>query len=141
MTAVATGRAQDNGIIRVGRKGLKKFAFGEDGEPFELDVVNTFQAWVGVDESYRPAEEDAEGLRPIPIADMPAYHAAAVAFVKDAAKGAAPEKLTTAEALDFLARLREEYDGLVSFFRPKSSEKPKSPDSSGPAMRFSAEES
>lgn len=124
----------NNGVIRVGRKGRKKFAFGEDGEPFEVDVVVAFQAWVGIDDQFRERSED----RTITTADMPAYHQAAVEFVSQLAT---PERLevTTAEALDFLARLREQYDEVAAFFQPKSREERNLPDSSGAELRFSME--
>ena len=126
-----------NGVIRIGRKGLRKFAFGDDGEPFEVDVVVAFQDWVATDESFRPAVRDEEGGRPIPGGDMAAYHLAAVEFVARLSGGTAD--LTTAEALDFIARLREQYDEMVDFFRPRSRKKPESPDSSGAELRFSVE--
>jgi hypothetical protein len=134
-----------NGVIRVGRKGLKKFAFGEDGEPFEIDVVVAFQAWVNVDNEFRERSED----RTIHTKDMPDYHAAAVHFVTMLAtdysagspNSSKQPQITTAEALDFIARLREQYDELADFFRPKSREKPDSPDSSEAQLRFSMEES
>lgn len=137
-----------NGVVRIGRKGLKKFAFGDDGTPFEVDVVVAFQAWIGVDDEFRPVDEDANGHRPIPTAEMPAYHQAAVEFVRGLAaipsqtgKDSILPDITVAEALDFIARLREAYDELAGFFRPKSREKPDSPATSevGSELRFSAE--
>lgn len=130
--------SSSNGVIRIGRKGIKKFAFGEDGAPFEVDVVATFQQWIGIDDQFRPAEENAEGNRPIPTAEMPAYHAAAAAFVG----GMAGTEVTVAEALDFIARLREQYDELAHFFVPKSRRGQGSPDTSAEAsatLQFSEE--
>ena len=120
----------NNGVVRIGRKGLKKFAFGETGEPFEVDVVNVFQEWLLIDESLR-----SEGGE-IKMEYMPAYHQAAVAFVERLSGFT----ITTAEALDFLARLREQYDELASFFQPRSLEKRASPATSVQEMRFSVEE-
>jgi hypothetical protein len=132
--------SQDNGVIRVGRKGLKKFAFG-DGPVFEVDVVEAFQEWIGIDDEFRPTDIDED--RSVPVARMPEYHAAAVAFAKrlsgNTSVRGAPEDITVAEALDFIARLREQYDELADFFRPKSREKRESQDSSV-GMRFSTEE-
>lgn len=125
-----------NGVIRIGRKGIKKFAFGEDGVPFEVDVVVAFQEWIGIDRTFRQDEGDG----PIRPDDMPDYHRAAVDYV---CRLSASEKLTTAEALDFIARLREQYDELVVFFQPRLRPEPGSPDTSGAhsEMRFSVEES
>jgi hypothetical protein len=137
----------NNGVIRIGRKGIKKFAFGDD-EPFEVDIVVAFQEWVGVDESFRPTDPDTEGNRSIPTDQMMAFHQAAVDFVEGLANkawadgaGTPPPAvdLTKAEALDFIARLREQYDELAVFFRPKSREKPDSQDTSAAELRFSVE--
>lgn len=143
-----SGNSSSNGVIRVGRKGRKKFAFGNDGAPFEVDVVVAFQEWIGVDDHFRERTED----RSIATADMPEYHRAAVEFVQRLATTAplsdtldntrvelvAPD-ITTAEALDFIARLREQYDELADFFVPKSREKRASPDTSESELRFSVE--
>lgn len=134
-----------NGVIRIGRKGLKKFAFG-DGPVFEVDVVIAFQRWIAIDDSFRPETEDAEGNRPIAVSDMAAYHQAAVEFVSTLNQDPrtppkAPLEVTTAEALDFIARLREQYDELAVFFRPNLQKERDSPVTSGAELRFSEEES
>ena len=127
--------SSNNSVIRVGRKGLKKFAFGEDGPVFEVDVVVAFQEWIGIDKSFRQDEGDGVIL----TADMPAYHLAAVEYTKKLSSG----DVTTAESLDFIARLREQYDELVVFFQPRSRERLDLPDTSeaASALRFSTEES
>ena len=130
----------NNGVIRIGRKGLKKFAFGEDGEPFEVDVVVAFQEWIGIDEGMRDNEE-----RVIKTVDMPAYHEAAVRFAQRMSGGNTDSDgnitITVSEALEFIALLREEYDRLASFFQPKSPEKRDSHASMGSELRFSVEDS
>lgn len=128
----------DNGVIRIGRKGRRKFAFGEDGQPFEVDVVVALQEWICIDEQFR--QNDA---RDIALADMVEYHHSAVVFAERCANSHLDEKtnVTTSEALDFIARLRECYDEVVVFFQPKSREKRDSPDSSGAELQFSEEES
>lgn len=132
------------GIIRVGRKGRRKFAFGEDGEPFEVDVVVAFQEWVCIDDQFREGYED----RIIPPSAMAEYHRAAVEFAKsqacdpvsgDPQHGNPPTEITTAEALDFIARLRECYDEVADFFQPKSRAEPDSQDTSAAELRFSVE--
>ena len=132
--------SQNNGIIRIGRKGLKKFAFGEDGAPFEVDVVVAFQEWIVVDDNFRPPEESGVEERNIPLSEMASYNAAAVEFVKQLSNGTV-DSITVAEARDFLARLREAYDELTDFFRPKSRQKQDSLDTSEVELRFSVEES
>lgn len=123
-----------NGVIRIGRKGVKKFAFGTDGAPFEVDVVSAFQAWLTIDDEFREAHADHK----IPWSQMPDYNAAAVGFVQQVSGG---QTVTPAEALDFLARLREQYDEVAAFFRPKSLDAQESQDSSAVELEFSAEES
>ena len=133
--------SKSNGVIRIGRKGIKKFAFGEDGTPFEVDIVEAWQGWITVDDGFRPVDEDEQGNRLIPVSEMAAYHAAAVAYVEMLAgtDTSQPNTISKAEALDFIARLREEYDELADFFRPKSRQKPDSPATSGAELRFSVE--
>lgn len=127
----------NNGVIRIGRKGIKAFAFGEDGPSFKVDVVVAFQAWLSVDDSFRPEETPEGGDRLVSKQDMPAYHQAAVSFVKELGGG----DVTVAEALDFLARLREQYDELAVFFRPKLRDEQDSQDTSEgrSELRFSVE--
>lgn len=127
----------NNGVIRIGRKGIKQFAFGEDGAPFDVDVVVVFQQYLIMDNEFRQlSEPDENGLRVIPLAEMPAYHFACVKFVHDLSGSV----VTAAEALDFLARLREAYDELVDFFQPKSRKNQGSPDTSEVELRFSEAE-
>ena len=126
----------NNGIIRIGRKGMKTFAFGEHGTPFEVDVVVVLQQWYVIDDNFRPMEEDAEGGRSIPTAELPAYHKAAQAYVSEISN---TPNLSVSEALDFIARLREQYDELAVFFRPKLREEPASPATLEVETRFSEE--
>lgn len=133
----------NNGVIRIGRKGLKKFAFG-DGPVFEVDVVVEFQKWISIDDSFRPETENADGNRPVAVSDMAEYHRAAVQFVCELAFdkdviGRTKNLITTAEALDFIARLREQYDELALFFRPNLRKEQNLPASSGVELRFSEE--
>ena len=123
-----------DGVIRIGRKGIKKFAFGDDGAPFEVDVVRAFQEWLNIDEQHRQTDGDKKGM--VLPEDMPAYHQAAVDF----ANGLSNTKVTVAEALDFKARLCEQYEELADFFRPKRRGEDESPGTSGAALQFSAEE-
>ena len=133
--------SDNNGVIRIGRKGKKKFAFGESGEPFEVDVVTAFQEWVGIDDEFRERTDD----RSILTSDMAEYHRAAVDFAVRLAGNTVPvndmptSTITSAEALDFIARLREQYDEVAVFFRPRSRDEPDLPATSGAELRFSAE--
>lgn len=135
----------NNGVIRIGRKGVKKFAFGEDGAPFDVDVVVAFQGWLCIDDEFREREGCVDRI--IKTSDMPEYHQAAVQYVNSLAGGVQPDNekggsystITVAEALEFIALLREEYDKLLTFFRPKSQDEPDSPDTSEGGLQFSEE--
>ena len=121
-----------NGVVRIGRKGLREFAFGESGEPFSVDVVAAFTEWVSIDSEFRQRSEDGT----VQNCDIQSYHEAATKFVKS--KGGTPTSV--AESLEFLARLREIYDELVHFFQPRLPEGHDSPATSGVELQFSEEE-
>lgn len=123
--------SENNGVIRVGKKGMAKFAIGEEGKPFEVDVVATMQQWFIIHESYQQTEGEEKGK--IRTEDMPAFHSSAVDFVKQLAPEDNP---TTAEALHFLALLREQWDGLIDFFQPRKREKDESPGTSAEGLVF-----
>jgi hypothetical protein len=134
--------SSSNGVIRIGRKGIRKFAFGDDGPPFEVDVVVAFQKWIMIDDEFRSTELNENGNRIIPLERMPEFHQAAIAFVEQLRGGPISGEglITTAEALDFIARLREQYDELADFFQPRSLEERDSPGTSEVELRFSQEE-
>jgi hypothetical protein len=125
---VSTKVSSNGEVIRISRKGLKKFAFGEEGEPFEVDVITTFQKWISIDNDFR----DDGGL--VPPQEVAAYHQAAVDFACQACNASSNPAvgfITTAEALDFIARLREQWEDLTTFFRSKSREERGLPGTSG----------
>lgn len=142
--------SKENGVIRVGRRGTVKFAFGEDGAPFSVDVVTAWQEWICIDEEFRE-REGREGQ--VLNQDMPEYHQKAVEFAKrlgtteviektpegPVSRGFIEPDITTAEALEFIARLREQYDEVATFFRPRLREERDSQDSSEAELRFSVE--
>lgn len=155
---MSKGNQASNGVIRIGRKGLKKFAIGEEDDPrklpvFEVDVVVSFQEWIGIDEEFRFEDGDVYQTGPktgqevttddvgtISTDVMSGYHKAAVHFVTRLMDGDEDHPaITVAEALDFIARLREQYDELAVFFRPRSRERPDSPGTSEAELRFSVE--
>lgn len=105
------------GVIRIGRKGKRYFAFG-DGAPFEIDVVVVHNQWMDVDRSFR--DEKGE----VPEGKLTELNHACWSFVKEVSGVA---DLTLAEALDFLARVTEESGRLADFFVPKLPEGPSSP--------------
>ncbi len=146
---------KSNGVIRVGRKGRKKFAIGAEDDPrrlpdFEVDVVVAYQRWICADESFRPELPNEQGRRPIPDERMAEFHAAAVEFVEGLGGEKYAGQITTAEALDFCARLGEQYDDMADFFQRRSRQERASPATSEEGsndtsptptgLRFSTEE-
>lgn len=144
--------SSSNGVVRIARKGRRKFAFGEEGTPgsapFTVDVVDVFHSWLGTYDQFRQEEEDESGERPIPRENREAYHAGAVQFVEalrnsptDVRGEERYEEVSVAEAMDFMARLREAYDELVVFMQAKSRAKQDSPATSEEPsqLRFSVE--
>jgi hypothetical protein len=141
-TQATPSNAQSNGVIRVGRKGKKKFAFGDGPDDvFEVDVVEKFQEWISIDESFRPevptTHDRGEKVRPVPNERMAEFHAALFDFAKRCAGDKAPADLTLAEAIEFKTKLMEVYDELSDFFVPKSREKSSSPLSAEARLSFS----
>lgn len=126
--------SESNGVIRVGRKGIKKFAFGEDGSVFSVDVVVAFHEWIEADNRFRDERGDED--RSIPHSATAEYNQMAVDFVQ---KLSGYGDLSKAEALDFVARLCEQFNELADFFHPKRREEDESPDTSEVELRFSAE--
>lgn len=125
------------GIIKIGRKGIKKFAFGDnEADVFEVDIVEVWYKWIALDNSFRPEEEDANGERNIPYERMDEFHREAVNFVTTVSGGKALD-ITRAEAREFISRIRDEYNDLADFFQPKSRQKQDSPGTLETEVRFS----
>lgn len=127
--------SQDNGVIRIGRKGRIKFAFGED-EPFEVDVIEVHDSWYATDQQYRDEKGD------IPVEQTLVYHEAERAFVQNIVnacyqdgKHTQPPVLTHAEAMEFIAKVASEVAKLRDFFEVRLSDPHVSPERT--AVRFS----
>lgn len=120
--------SEQNGvpILRIGRKGMKTYAFGEDGAPFTIDVTQVHNDWLAIDASFR----DDKGL--IPAEKRDEMNMAARQFVEELSK--TPD-LNLTEVLEFLKELALEASRLADFFVLKSSKEPPSAEST--AVRFS----
>ncbi len=151
---MSSSNGHSNGVIKIGRKGRKRFQFegqhdGCEGPEFVLDVVDAFEGWLVVDDQFRSNyEPDADGNRVIPRSDLPEYHRVLrehMQALQGPRREGQPEpvEISTADALDFVARLREQYDELAHFFQPKSRTEPESPATSAEPsaeLRFSVEQ-
>lgn len=138
-----------NGVIRIGRKGIVKFAFGDDGKPFDVDIVIAYQEWYALDEQFR-IEDGMPHEGEVPPERLVEYHQAAIQFAQkmsgnitiDPQTGVEIPSATIsgAEAMHFIAQIREQYSEMVHFFRPRLRGEQGSPATSEPALQFSAEE-
>lgn len=103
-------------VIRVGRKGLRKFAIG-DGPVFEIDVWATMNAYLKMRRSF--SGEDGK----VAPENNDAFEQSLAGFVKDVTQ---TDGLTVTEQLEFLKVLDEEAEKLRSFFTRKDAAAPSS---------------
>lgn len=109
----------ENGIIKIGKKGVLTFQIG-DGPEFSVDVVARSNEWsdiyrefLGPDGNIDPARAKEQCL-------------AAMEFVEDIS-GAKQGTYSMAEILEFMNVLQEKKNELSFFFKPKSLGEPSSP--------------
>lgn len=119
--------AQDNGVIRIGTKGRKKFAFG-DGQPFLVDVVDLSNKWAAIDTAYR----EPDGT--VAPSKMLALNNDLWNFVREET---GVMDISKAEAIEFMKHVTDEATALSDFFVPKSvKDAPSSPESTT-TLRYS----
>jgi hypothetical protein len=121
---------QNNGEIRMPRRGKDKFAFGDD-PGFEIDTIDTWDEFVEFDKSTR--DEKGE----LPKGQLVAYNQAKRAFFQNVIKrgyerspelaGKPVPVLTLAEVCVFLAQLEGKVKELQRFFVLSSPALPSSP--------------
>ncbi len=104
-------------IIKIGRKGRKKFQLG-DRPPFEIDVILVQNQWLEIDRGFRDEKDE------IPPERNAEANKAAWLFVSElcGTPTTSPddaESLTMTEALEFLNVLTREGAKLADFFVPK----------------------
>ena len=129
-------QSEQNGTLRISRKGRCKFAFGDDPE-FLIDVVAAFDEWCQIDSSFR----DDKGE--LPKDQVCAYAGAKLSFVQQLTatayaqqlQGTQPPNLSHAEAAEFVTLVQQKVQELRPFFAPKSADVPSSPESM--ELRFS----
>lgn len=118
-------------IIRIKRKGLRHFEFGDPAEdppekcsgPFQIDVVAEQNQ---LSELFSASQTDAGKL------SVPEWNRIQWKWVQDLVQREVGRAvvLTQAEALEFIKVLNEETEKLADFFSPKRATAPSSPDSS-----------
>jgi hypothetical protein len=129
-----------DGIIKVGRRGIRKFEFGDEAGSvtIELDVIGVWDEWVEIDHSFR----DEKGVilkdrlverntRCRTWVQGMIEAAGGVTNAEDASHVA--QHLSLTDALTFMKLLCEEVEKLKVFFERSTGEKPSSGVSSGDA--------
>jgi|SRR5215469_1322182 len=115
-------------VITIGKKGRVTFRFGEDGQPFTLDVIEVNNQWSGIDREYR--DEKGE----VPADRIGALNQAMWDFTKSVT---GHQDVSMAMAMEFMKCITEESVRLKDFFVPKlAKEEPSSPEPST-TLRFS----
>lgn len=141
-----------NGVLRIPRKGLRKFQYGEEGDvnpatgaPYPevlLDVVQACNQWDARDRAFR--DEDGEGK--VPREKYDAYNEAKYAFAREALGVPIPpagedkvaEVFSLRDAHYFVHVLQAERKELLGFFDEKKPDSPPSPGGST-TLRFSTD--
>lgn len=123
--------SETNGIIRIGTKGRKQFAFGDD-EPFTVDVIDVSNRWAAIDSEFR--QLDSNGQLVVPPAQMLPLNDACWNFVREISGCG---NISKAEAIEFMKHITDEANALQDFFSPKSVEKKPSSQESTATSRFS----
>ncbi len=113
--------SSSNGVIRLGRKGMRKFQLGDDDPIVEFDVVHVWNQWLEIDRSYRTGDSGA-----VPPDKYPELNAALNKFACEMLQ---VKEMSDADALHFQSQLNKEVDALLDFFGSRSEEKPSSPQS------------
>lgn len=114
------GNGED--IIKIGRKGLKKFQYAEDTPVVTLDVIHVYNQWLALERVFR----NEQGV--VPPEKNPEVNAALNEFSCNMLQ--AKDGMSDADALHFQAVLFKEVDKLTAFFDVKSADEPSSPPSS-----------
>ncbi len=113
------------GVIHIGRKGRKKFSFGE-GPSFEVDVVKAWDEWADIDRSFRVPDPTDPKATIVPDDAFTSYRQARTAYVKQLS---GVDDLSEAECLEFMAKVGDEVKDLRVFFQPRSASEPSSQES------------
>jgi hypothetical protein len=140
-TVLKEPHTSTNGVVRINKRGLAKFQFGEDeGEPvLTLDVIAIYDAWHSVIWELR----DKDGV--LPNDKQNDYGQNRLNFVqsivndayKKADANAPVPTITRAEAEMFIAEITKKAEELRAFFYPPKETPSSLPGSSATEIRFS----
>lgn len=126
-------------VIKIGRKGLRTFGFGECGD-FTIDVIVTYNKYLDMRRLF--ADEKNE----VPQERLAELSKSTWDFVRSVAVGASknekyfgvpdgPTDLTAAESQEFITHITNEVIDLQRFFEVRLPQKQSSPEST--ELRFS----
>lgn len=120
-----------DGIIVVGKKGLRKFRYDDKTPPVEIDVLLVSNKWYEIEQLFTVDNT-------IPVENYERRFNAAVDFVKEILQIPEQENVSYTSAMHFIKLLNDEAEGLKSFFEPKSGAGRSSPENSAVGATFSA---
>ncbi len=130
-----------NGVVKIARRGRAKFQFGDDDQPFEVDVLAVYDQWYVVNWQLRDIDEKGDGVVPNDKQDEFGQNRLnfAQAVVNSAYEsqqlGAAPV-LCRAEAEAFIDEISKKAAELRNFTVSKKDTPSSQPDSTGESARI-----
>lgn len=133
--SVVEAKPSTNGVVRIARKGIVKFAFGEEGDEFSVDVRVIYDAWTEIDWQLRNEKGELPTDKRVEHGQNRIRFVQAVVNDAYAANGlAAIPEVSGSEAIAFIDRVVEEVEKIHNFFSPKKDEPSSLPAS--PEMRI-----
>lgn len=129
-----------NGVIRIGRRSLRKFQFEDAGPVVEFDVIEVSDQWHEVNFALRVKEGDDLVLPPEKFNEFKVNQLNFVqSLVNDAYEklGAQAPQLTRGEAEEFIRQVQEATVQLRNFTSPRTDETSSAPESMDRGLDFS----
>jgi hypothetical protein len=129
-----------NGVVRISRRGIAKFQFGDDDAPFEVDVIAVYDAWQTIMWSHLELNDKGEGI--LPNSKIEEYGQVRLDFVQSVVNtayqrlGGSPPDLSRAEAEAFLNEIAAQKEVLRNFTGSKKETPSSAPESTGDSERI-----
>lgn len=129
----------NNGVIRIIKRSLRKFQFGEEEPVVTLDVIEVSDQWHEINFALRVLEGDSYVL---PSNKVNEFAVNRLNFVQGLVAAAYPEgsslpTLSRIEAEEFILQVQKEAGVLRNFTSVKSEETSSAPESTATAENFS----
>lgn len=131
--------ASMNGVIKIAKRSMRKFQFGDDQPVVEFDVIAVYDQWHQVNFALRVKQDD-DWI--VPADKVDEFGLNRLNFVQALLNDAYPEgivapTLTRSEAEEFIKQVQNEAAELRNFIYPKSDETSSAPESTEQETRFS----